>query len=139
MADDPIGDLERLAKLLDDENISPEEYDRLKADIIVSTTQSVIKKESKHAPRKWVEWVLLLVGVVGFAKNFYLAGETEDGLLLLSAFDPLIWAGIVGALLWIFNPTIASRDKVEGVVLAVVVLAALAGLVVLGVLYVANT
>ena len=31
MADDPVGDLERLAKLLDEGKITPEEYERLKA------------------------------------------------------------------------------------------------------------
>lgn len=121
---DPIERIERLARLLDEGKISQEEYETLKSDVISGRRGSVPVGPSQRPSRSgrwWIERILLVVGIVGLVKNVVLGVRTGEGLIPISTFDPLIWAGVVGVGLYAVQPDVPFLEASFGRQLLLVV------------------
>lgn len=112
---DDVERLERLARLLDDGKRSTTEYEAMKNRVLTSAetpTQSRAWDFGRGGrERRRVHLALMAIGGVGWVKNIYLFGY-ENGLLgalQASAFDPLVWLGAVGLLLWITEGPVLKR------------------------------
>lgn len=123
--DDKVEALERLSRLRGSGDLTQDEFQALKAEVINAVEPSPqIGAELKRRSQKnvgqiersgrvralslspadgwryWTPRVFVGIGALGWIKNAYLATAGTDGILPLSVFDPLIWLGVWG-LVWL--------------------------------------